>query len=149
MRTAIISLIASTLLFIVPSLHAEIYQCDGKWTNRPCDGAIERTMHESAGNEIEMDPAEEHQKNAEEKKETQTSAADPLAPRYSISRKLKKLSKDLMQQHQIGLTKEELRAFESHCIEDGVTIAQCQAKYDEVAQRLNAKVEEKKKSQRN
>lgn len=146
MRKAILALGAGAL-FVVPSLHAEIYQCDGKWTNRPCEGAIERTMHESSGDEVEIDPAEALQNNAEEKKEIST--GDPLAPRYSISRKLKKLSKDLMQKYQIGLSKEELRAFEAQCIETGVTIAQCQSKYDEVAQRLNAKVEEKKKNQRN
>ncbi len=131
----------------VPSLSAEIYQCDGKWTNRPCEGAIERTIHEKTSvdtsDEADGSDGAEPAKEApvvEDKKDL-----EPLAPRYSVARRLKKLSKDLTQKYQIGLSKEELRAFEERCINRENTLAQCESEYDVLSQRLNAKVAEKTK----
>lgn len=137
-----------SVLFIVPSLSAEIYQCDGKWTNRPCEGEIERTIHEKTSVVVEdggsNDAAETVSETAADdgKKDV---ALEPLAPRYSISRRLKKLSKELTQKYQIGLTKDELHAFEERCINRENTLAQCQSEYDVLAQRLNSKVAEKTK----
>jgi hypothetical protein len=38
-------LIASLLLCVSPSM-AQIYNCDGRWTNLPCDGNVVAEMHE-------------------------------------------------------------------------------------------------------
>jgi hypothetical protein len=130
---------------LVGTAQCEIYQCDGKWTNKPCSGAIERTMHESA--EVVVDAGGEPVE-AEEKEEAAKPGdivLEPLAPRYALARKLRKTSRDFSLKHGISLTKEQLSDFDERCTKRETPFAQCQAQFDGYVQKLNAQLQQKQK----
>jgi hypothetical protein len=144
-RTTFFFVVCSGLLLIKVSVaHSEIYQCDGKWTNKPCAGAIEKTIHESAGQAadaggepVEAAPVEEAVKPGEE-------ALEPLAPRYALTRKLRKTNKEFSQKHNVSLTKEELHAFDERCTKRETPFSQCQAEHDAYVRKLNEQAKQKK-----
>ena len=75
MRSYAIWYLCGLLLLASPNVvSAEIFQCDGKWTNKPCDGAIERTMHEH--NDFEAQVAKAQDKPQDQN----TQISEPLAP---------------------------------------------------------------------
>jgi hypothetical protein len=125
---------------------AEIYQCDGKWTNKPCGGTIERTMHEKVDPQAALPGLEEMvaEQSPPQNVVPEAPNSEPLAPRYSLARKLKKLNKDFTEDHGVSLTKEEVRAFEERCTRRETPFSQCQSEYDVFAQRLNALAQAKK-----
>lgn len=129
-------LLICILLFGSQSAFAEIYQCDGKWTNRPCDGAIERTLHEKS---VIVDASEDSGEIPNTQK-SKVVVEEPLAPRYALTRRLRKFSKEMSQKHNLSLTKEELIAFDEKCTKRETPLQQCQSEYDAYVQRLNSQV---------
>ena len=142
MKTQIALLVAMSGLALLPlSVEAEIYQCDGKWTNLPCDGSIQKTLPESSSIKVDDEEAEGDEKApAEEAKESSSSVLEPLAPRYSIVRKLKKTNRDFFLKHKITLTKDELHNFEVRCMKRETPLDECQSQYDDFVQRLNSQI---------
>lgn len=47
---------AGGMILIAIPVSAEVYECDGKWTNKPCQGSITRSLEES-GSTVAVDPA--------------------------------------------------------------------------------------------
>lgn len=140
----------TTMLFLlltqafVTSAQAEIYQCDGKWTNRPCDGAVERTLPESALVNTSPEETSESENQAEEPSKDDSPALEPLAPRYSLVRRLKKFNRDFSLKHKISIPKEEVRAFEERCMKRETPFDRCEADYDNFVKRLSSQINKKK-----
>lgn len=124
---------------------SEIYQCDGKWTNMPCSGAIEKTIHESVGQAADAGGEPVEAAAAEEAVKPGEEALEPLAPRYALARRLRKTSKEFSQKHNLSLTKEELHAFDERCTKRETPFSQCQAQHDAFVQKLNELVKQKQK----
>jgi hypothetical protein len=136
-----ISLYLFAVLFTVSHAFSEIYECDGKWTNRPCDGAIERTMPERSQPDIDQaDIDQESQVKANEANNQAIKVEEPLAPRYALTRRLRKYSKEMTQKHNLSLTKEEMKSFEDRCHKRETPLAKCQSEYDQFVQRLNSQI---------
>lgn len=140
MKTQIALLVTmSCLTLLLASAEAEIYQCDGKWTNLPCDGSIQKTLPESSSIKVDDEQGDE-KAPAEEAKEGDSAVLEPLAPRYSIVRKLKKTNRDFFLKHKITLTKDELHNFEVRCMKRETPLDECQSQYDSFVQRLNSQI---------
>jgi len=113
-------------LLLCQGAHAEIYECNGKWTNKPCDGQVSRSLEE-------IDRPERVAPSSSERLET---SPEPLAPRYSLIRKLKKLSKDYVGRGVPSLSDTEIDGFESLCLDRSRPFVDCQSAFDEHATRL-------------
>jgi len=109
-----------TLLLGASSVSAQIYNCDGRWTNRPCKGVVERALEE-------VKPSEEVKGN-EPKRERSTSpqhSSEPFAPRYDALRQLKKTSDNLTKSGKIGASRGEYETVRKLCMDREKTNAQC------------------------
>lgn len=128
------------LVLLPPSARAEIYQCDGKWTNLPCDGSISKTLPESISAQKNDDQEDAVEPPQEVSSSESGGTQEPLAPRYSLVRRLRKTSRDFYLKHKISLTKDELNAFEERCMKRETPLDQCQSQYDAFVQRLNSQI---------
>jgi len=105
---------------------AQIYECDGRWTNKPCAGVVGRSMEEVANPAppaVRVTPSSER-------------APEPLAPRYSLIRKLKKLNDEYTDRGVTGLNDSEIDGFESLCLDRARPFLDCQSAFDEHSNRL-------------
>lgn len=105
-----------TLSLGATSVSAEIYNCDGKWTNRPCKGVIERSLEE-------VEPETRGDKPKSDASTQQSS--EPFAPRYEALRKLKKTSDTLTKSGKIGASRGEYETVRKLCMDREKTNAQC------------------------
>jgi hypothetical protein len=125
-------LIVSTIriLFLILCLcqvaSAEIYECNGKWTNKPCDGEIGRSLEE----------IERPEPSVSTRPEIVGTPPEPLAPRYSLIRKLKKLRNEYTGRGMPSLSSTEIDGFESLCLDRSRPFVDCQSAFDAHATRL-------------
>lgn len=105
---------------------AEIYECDGKWTNKPCNGQIARSLEEVSRPE----------QSGSSTPALAATPPEPLAPRYSLIRKLKKLRDEYLGRDVPSLSDTEIEGFESLCLDRSRPLVDCQSTYNEYSSRL-------------
>ena len=121
---------AITAIPLVQPLRAlgEIYNCGGVWTNTPCPGAADQMLPEiSRAVRAPASPRSE---------DSASTSQEPLAPRYSLVRKLKKLNREYLDRGSNGLNKTEIDGFESFCLDRSHPFVDCQSLFDEHSKRL-------------
>lgn len=125
-------IVTSSRALVLPALllsqaaAAEIYECDGKWTNKPCNGHIVRSLEEVSRPERSDSSAPD----------LVATPPEPLAPRYSLIRKLRKLSDEYLGRGVPSLSDTEIEGFESLCLDRSRPLVDCQSAYNEYASRL-------------
>lgn len=128
-------LLGVTLQMYPSSLAAEIRNCNGKWTDQPC---------EAAGSS-ESDDAAWLKRGAVSKYTGSRPAAaaatpsEPLAPRLELIRKLKRENKDSQKKGGAWLSSSEIDAFSDECEDLSKPYAQCKVRYDELLSKVMPK----------
>lgn len=112
--TKVIPLLLASL--VTTSATAEIYKCNGQWTNRPCNGVVEKKFDEIT----ETKPS-----RTSTTVPTEAAAPEPFAPRYEAIRKLKKESDTLIKAGKIGASRGEYEAVKKLCMERARPFAEC------------------------
>jgi len=113
------------LLIGAMTAEAEIYKCDGQWTNKPCAGRVEEKLDEVVRPGIPADPGA-----------TPTTPTEPLAPRYAIVRRLRKMNEEFRSRSGVTLSRAELELFEDRCTDRAVPFAECQDAFNTHTARL-------------
>ena len=136
----IIKVILFLLMFEGIAL-AEIYKCDGKWTNRPCTGKIEAQVAESPGDSIDemLDNAvKEKNQTKEEKGESGavSSQAEPMTKRYEMVRKLRKTNDSYQNQKKKTLERKQVEAVASICNDSRKSAEDCNKANDDALKEL-------------
>jgi len=111
---------------LVPAAHGQLYECDGRWTNKPCAGKVAR----------EIAATSRPEKPVEKSTSAIGKAPEPLAPRYSLIRKLKKLNDEYVERGIPSLNEAELDGFESLCLDRSKPFVDCQSSFNEISNRL-------------
>jgi len=120
------TVVVAGLLTVIQRGEAQVYRCEGTWTNRPCSGAQEEKLPQisrSAPASTVSNP-------------TPDLPPEPLAPRLSLVRKLKKLNRDYLDRGSPGLNTTEIESFESFCLERTRPLVDCQTSFNEHSRRL-------------
>ncbi|MFM1847856.1 MAG: hypothetical protein RL417_1330 [Pseudomonadota bacterium] len=105
---------------------AQIYECSGRWTNKPCDGDVGRMIEEVSRPEPPQQASPV----------PGSPAPEPLAPRYSLIRKMKKLNDEYITRGVPGMDDAELDGFEALCLDPERPFVDCQNAYNEKSSRL-------------
>lgn len=113
-------------LLICQTARADIYECNGKWTNKPCDGQASHSI-------AEITRPERRRASVPELVGT---PPEPLAPRYSLIRKLKKLNQEYVDRGAPRLGDTEIEGFESLCLDRTRPLVDCQSAFNEHATHL-------------
>jgi hypothetical protein len=117
--------------------HADIYQCDGKWTNRPCEGETQKTLKEVSREpsartllpEVSAEPASDQNSSA-------NTALEPLAPRTELVRKLRKQSDEYKRKGGVSLSSAQLDGFRRSCEDRSKPYSDCLAAFNEQSEKL-------------
>ena len=113
------------LLFCGPAA-AQIFKCDGKWTNRPCSGEIEARIEET---NREPQPAPNAEDPAPAPPLDQTAPAlEPMSARYDLVRKFRRRNDDLRQKNRPALSPAEVGKVERFCLESATKAQDCAAR---------------------
>lgn len=108
------------------SAAADIYQCNGQWTNKPCDGAVENRIEEKAYVSEAPKPSG--------KGELSKDGDVPYADRLRAIRDLNKLNEQSTRQNKVGLSGVELRLAKDTCEKQPYT--DCQRTVQELSAKL-------------
>lgn len=111
-----------TLLFCAGTANAEIYNCDGKWTNKPCKGEATQVLKESISTGSVSQKSELDQKIEE------------LA-------KFKRFNKEGEEKYGIFV---DFPPIEKFCLDKEITIDDCRNKLSRAKIALEGKIREKK-----
>lgn len=114
---------------------AELHECDGKWTNLPCNGAVERSLSDSTRISRMKPGVAKSDSDPADAGAAETSTA-PLAPRSELARKLRRQSDEYKAKGGVALTSVELDTFRRYCEEKTRTVGECQQRFTEESQRL-------------
>jgi len=118
MRLKLFTFLAINLI-LLRSAFAEVYECDGKWTNRPCSGAVTKSLEE-IGSSAEVD---EHIKLAREK----TSLL------HDVRMKALRAREDFDLRY-------EITPLEKFCLTASTTLEECQKRIKEADAELDQKI---------
>ena len=121
------ALFLAACMTLMPALGAtQVYRCEGTWTNNPCAGTPEATLPVISRSAREITSASL----------TPSPSSEPLAPRLSLVRKLKKLNREYIDRGSPGLNATEIESFESLCLERSRPLVDCQTSFTEHSKRL-------------
>ena len=134
-------LLAGQLLVAITSLsvaHADIYQCNGKWTNRPCEGETQKVIKE-----VTREPSVDRMLSApaeitSEENAPANSALEPLAPRTELVRKLRKQSDDYKRKGGVSLSNAQIDGFRRSCEDRSKPYTECLAAFNDQSGKLTA-----------
>jgi hypothetical protein len=126
----LVLLTVATALVLPAQALAEIYKCDGKWTNQPCSGNVESTLDEVTRSE----PAAADEAPAEA--EDSSHPAEPLAPRYDALRKLRKLSDEYKRQKLTYISPKDFEAVKKICMDRARPFKECEGAVNQAKDRV-------------
>jgi len=135
---------AVSFVCLVQVAQAEIYECDGKWTNQPCEsGKAQRTIHEVTRSYSPPEAPEVSAPAGDDVIEGAQSSAgsvalEPLAPRTDLIRKLRKQSDDYKRKGGVTLSSGQLEGFRRACEDRTKPFSDCLAAFNDQSQKLTA-----------
>lgn len=113
-------------LAMVSLAHAEIYNCDGKWTNKPCDGNATQVLKEKPLSADVITKSDLDQKIAQ------------LA-------KFKRFNAEGEEKYGIFV---DYPPIEEFCLSDETILADCQEKLDKAERALSNKIAERERAKK-
>ena len=155
-RTA--SALTAALLLSAPAA-AQIYKCDGKWTNLPCSGKVEAQLqeapHPAAKEEaaaIPPQPADKTQLDQSDLEALLRNDAPPaptpalqpsatpvlLTPRIEMIRKLRRQNDEERQKGRPALSAAEIGQVERFCMDQAATSEACAGRIGELTAKSKA-----------
>ncbi|MCO6432179.1 MAG: hypothetical protein J5J00_15080 [Deltaproteobacteria bacterium] len=117
---------------------AEIYNCEGKWTNKPCSGAIEESIAEVTRPEsqVELPPSDQPIIiDATKPKPTEPPTLD-LTQRLELERRIKKSNDKAKQEGKKHLSRDEIEKITRICRDTSKPLKECQSVVNKSEKRL-------------
>jgi hypothetical protein len=134
-------LLAEPLLAGVTSLsvaHADIYQCNGKWTNQPCEGEPQKVIKEVV-REPSMDRVLSLPTDViPDESSSASTALEPLAPRTELVRKLRKQSDEYKRKGGVSLSNAQIDGFRRSCEDRTKPYSECLAAFNDQSGKLTS-----------
>lgn len=111
---------------------AEMYECDGVWTNRPCGTPAPQAVPDTANKALESSAAEiladPEPERPEAPVQTQPSTSSVPQEKRLMIAELKKMNKTCDSYYSPGV----IRQFERECMSGSVSVADCYEKWNEL-----------------
>lgn len=117
LRFLFVSTICFFLIF-VSAVWADVYQCDGKWTNKPCDGQVAKKLVETEQGLETVDPARGEKRSL----------------LHELTMKALKARDD----YQI---RTDLASAQNTCTKPGISLEQCQTTAQKIDKDLDEKID--------
>lgn len=124
-KLALVPLFIVSLL-IVSLAHAEIYNCDGKWTNKPCEGTATKVLKEKPLSADALNKPDLDQKIAQ------------LA-------KFKRFNIEGEEKHGVFV---DYPPIEEFCLKEETTLVDCAEKLDKAERALSNKIAERERAKK-
>lgn len=121
------------LAFAIPSgASAEIFLCDGKWTNSPCAGSVEHQIKEIKA------PSEPPSTNQEIPSAGIQPAykEEPLADRYALARKLRKINDSFRSKGDVFYTQSEVKGYSDMWLDRNKPYSECVKEFTSLTDKL-------------
>jgi hypothetical protein len=134
---AYVALLMGSVVITHPSA-AQVYRCNGVWTNVPCEGVNVATssVAPSASVTTSVTPAASAPATVVSPTSTKVVNEPPYVERLSLYRKLKKDNEDYARDKKKTLTFAEIDEARVLCQDADTSYAQCQDKVDELRKQL-------------
>lgn len=114
------------VLFAVLPASAEIYNCDGKWTNKPCEGKTIQVLKEKPLSEGSLGKPEMDQKIA-------------------LLAKFKRANTESEKKYGIFV---DYPPIEEFCLKDETPLLECEEKLDKATRALSNKIAERERAKK-